>query len=162
MPEEAVTVTARAPGPVSTWLSQQGFKHAVLPVDHLEVELLGIEPPLLPFVVTALEASGFDHLQCPGGYDEATAVRLVSFYNLTKLERLADHIAPVIAPAGTTQAILAVLRSEGGAPAGVCAGMAPSPYPASMACSAASIGRRVKPASCSASTTKASLTPSDC
>jgi hypothetical protein len=44
MPEEAVTVTAPAPGPVSTWLSAQGFDHDLLPADHLGVEVLGIEP----------------------------------------------------------------------------------------------------------------------
>jgi large exoprotein involved in heme utilization and adhesion len=42
MPEEAaaVTVTAPAPGPVSTWLSQQGFDHAVLPADQAKAQAL--------------------------------------------------------------------------------------------------------------------------
>ncbi|MFM2122983.1 MAG: hypothetical protein RLZZ589_1420, partial [Cyanobacteriota bacterium] len=31
----AVTVTAPQPGPVSQWLSGQGFEHAVLEPDHL-------------------------------------------------------------------------------------------------------------------------------
>ena len=47
MPEEAaaVTVTAPAPGPVSTWLSKEGFDHAVLPADHLGVGWWGLRVP---------------------------------------------------------------------------------------------------------------------
>ena len=42
MPDDtaAVTATSPAPGPLSTWLSQQGFDHAVLPPDHLGVEVI--------------------------------------------------------------------------------------------------------------------------
>jgi NAD(P)H-quinone oxidoreductase subunit J len=112
MPEEAVTVTAPAPGPVSTWLSQQGFEHAVLPADHLGVEVLGIEPAFLPLIATALKASGFDYLQCQGGYDEGPGGNLVSFYHLIKLASLADRIAPASAKAGTNQPIPADLRPE--------------------------------------------------
>ena len=95
MPEEAaaVTVTAPAPGPVSTWLSKEGFDHAVLPADHLGVEVLGIEPAFLPLIATALKASGFDYLQCQGGYDEGPGGRLVSFYHLVKMGALADRFA---------------------------------------------------------------------
>ena len=57
MPDDtaAVTATSPAPGPLSTWLSQQGFDHAVLPPDHLGVEVIGVEPAFLPLVVTALK-----------------------------------------------------------------------------------------------------------
>jgi len=85
-------VTAPAPGPTSTWLSQQGFEHVVLPADHLGIEVLGIEAEVLPLVVTALKASGFDYLQCQGGYDEGPGGQLVSFYNLIKLAALADRV----------------------------------------------------------------------
>lgn len=100
---EAAPVTAPAPGPVSTWLSQQGFDHAVLPPDHLGVEVLGLEPEVLPLIATALKAYGFDYLQCQGGYDEGPGGRLVSFYHLVKMAALADQIAAAIAPAGTNQ-----------------------------------------------------------
>jgi NAD(P)H-quinone oxidoreductase subunit J len=88
----ADAVTAPAPGPTSTWLSQQGFEHVVLPADHLGIEVLGIEAEVLPLVVTALKASGFDYLQCQGGYDEGPGGQLVSFYNLIKLAALADRV----------------------------------------------------------------------
>ena len=114
MPDDTAAVTAPAlvPGPLSTWLSQQGFDHELLPADHLGVEILGIEPDALPLVVTALKASGFDYLQCQGGYDEGPGGRLVSFYHLVKLASVANHIAPAAAPAGTTQALPADLRLE--------------------------------------------------
>jgi len=94
MPDDtaAVTATAPEPGPVSTWLSQQGFDHELLSADHLGVEVLGIEPEVLPLVATALKASGFDYLQCQGGYDEGPGGRLVSFYHLVKLAALADRV----------------------------------------------------------------------
>ncbi|MEI7666381.1 MAG: NAD(P)H-quinone oxidoreductase subunit J [Synechococcaceae cyanobacterium ELA263] len=112
MPDDTAAVIATAPGPVSTWLSQQGFDHEQLPADHLGVEVLGIEPEALPLVVTALKASGFDYLQCQGGYDEGPGGRLVSFYNLVKLASVADHIAAADAPPGTTQSLPADLRLE--------------------------------------------------
>jgi NAD(P)H-quinone oxidoreductase subunit J len=99
----AAPVTVQTPGLVSNWLSQQGFDHAVLPPDHLGVEVLGIEPEVLPLIATALKAFGFDYLQCQGGYDEGPGGRLVSFYHLVKLAALADQIAAATAPAGTNQ-----------------------------------------------------------
>jgi NAD(P)H-quinone oxidoreductase subunit J len=99
----AAPVTAPAPGPVSNWLSQQGFDHAVLPPDHLGVEVLGVEAETLPLIATALKAYGFDYLQCQGGYDEGPGGRLVSFYHLVKMAALADQIAAATAPAGTNR-----------------------------------------------------------
>ena len=109
---EVASVAAPAPGPVSTWLSQQGFDHGVLPPDHLGVEVLSLEPEVLPLIATALKAFGFDYLQCQGGYDEGPGGRLVSFYHLVKLAPLADQIAPASAPANTTQAVAADQRPE--------------------------------------------------
>jgi NAD(P)H-quinone oxidoreductase subunit J len=110
--DAAAPVAAPAPGPVSTWLRQQGFDHGVLPPDHLGVEVLSLEPEALPLIATALKAYGFDYLQCQGGYDEGPGGRLVSFYHLVKLAALADQIASPSAPAGANQALLADLKPE--------------------------------------------------
>ena len=93
MPEDTAqtTLTAPEPGPVSRWLSSQGFEHELLEPDHLGVEVLGVEAAFLPLIATALKASGFDYLQCQGGYDEGPGGRLVSFYHLVKLGSLADQ-----------------------------------------------------------------------
>ena len=84
------TSQAAAPGPVSQWLSSQGFEHEQLEADHLGVEVLGVEAAFLPVIAAALKATGFDYLQCQGGYDEGPGGRLVSFYHLVKLGALAD------------------------------------------------------------------------
>lgn len=114
MPEAdaAVTPTAPVPGAVSTWLQEQGFDHDVLDPDHLGVEVIGVEAAFLPLIVTALKASGFDYLQCQGGYDEGPGGRLVSFYHLVKMASLAERIAPAGAPAGTSGKLPADLRPE--------------------------------------------------
>jgi len=93
MPEDTAVVSAPQPGPVSQWLSQQGFDHEQLEADHLGVEVIGVEAPFLPLIATALKASGFDYLQCQGGYDEGPGGRLVSFYHLVKLGALAEQSA---------------------------------------------------------------------
>lgn len=109
---DAAPAAAANPGPVSTWLSEQGFDHERLPADHLGVEVLGIEPQGLPLIATALKAFGFDYLQCQGGYDEGPGGRLVSFYHLVKLAALADKVAAAAAPAGTTGALTVDQRPE--------------------------------------------------
>ena len=87
----ATAVTAPQPGPVSQWLSGQGFEHDLLEPDHLGVEVIGVEAPFLPVLAAALKASGFDYLQCQGGYDEGPGGHLVSFYHLVKLAALAER-----------------------------------------------------------------------
>ena len=84
-------IATQTPGPVSQWLSAQGFDHELLPADHLGVEVIAVEPAFLPLLATALKANGFDYLQCQGGYDEGPGGRLVSFYHLVKLGSLADQ-----------------------------------------------------------------------
>ncbi|QEY32312.1 NAD(P)H-quinone oxidoreductase subunit J [Synechococcus sp. RSCCF101] len=79
-----------APGPVSAWLSEQGFEHAVLAPDHKGVEMIGVEPLFLPVIAAALKGHGFDYLQCQGGYDEGPGGRLVSFYHLVALAASAN------------------------------------------------------------------------
>jgi NAD(P)H-quinone oxidoreductase subunit J len=106
MPEDTAQSTLTAPesGPVSTWLTSQGFEHELLEPDHLGVEVIGVEAPFLPVIAAALKASGFDYLQCQGGYDEGPGGRLVSFYNLVKMGSLADqctasqHLAAEVKP----------------------------------------------------------------
>jgi NAD(P)H-quinone oxidoreductase subunit J len=95
MPEEtpALTPNPASAGVVSQWLSSQGFEHEVLDADHLGVEVVGVEPAFLPVIAAALKATGFDYLQCQGGYDEGPGGRLVSFYHLVKLGSLADQFA---------------------------------------------------------------------
>ena len=93
MPEDTAVVSAPQPGPVSQWLSQQGFDHEQLEADHLGVEVIGVEAPFLPVIAAALKASGFDYLQVQGGYDEGPGGRLVSFYHLVKLGALAEQSA---------------------------------------------------------------------
>jgi NAD(P)H-quinone oxidoreductase subunit J len=112
-PEAAATAIATLePGPVSRWLTGQGFGHDLLPPDHLGVEVIGVEPAFLPVIAAALKATGFDYLQCQGGYDEGPGGRLVSFYHLVKLATLADQVAAATSPAGTSQAIPAEARPE--------------------------------------------------
>ena len=114
MPEEtaAAALSAVAPGPVSTWLSEQGFSHDVLPCDHLGVETLAVEPAFLPLLATALKAAGYDYLQCQGGYDEGPGGRLVSFYHLVRLAALADRVAAPTDAAGSGRPLPAEARPE--------------------------------------------------
>ena len=89
--EEALTPpVAVVTGPVSQWLSTQGFEHQLLEPDHLGVEMIALEPLELPIVAAALKAHGFDYLQVQGGYDEGPGGRLVSFYHLIKLAEALD------------------------------------------------------------------------
>ncbi|MEB3297180.1 MAG: NAD(P)H-quinone oxidoreductase subunit J [Cyanobacteriota bacterium] len=109
---DASAIAPIEPGPVSRWLTSQGFGHELLPPDHLGVEVIAVEPAFLPVIATALKASGFDYLQCQGGYDEGPGGRLVSFYHLVKLAALADQLAPPTAAAGSSRPIPADARPE--------------------------------------------------
>ena len=74
-------VVASEPGKVSQWLTEQGFEHAVLDPDHVGVEQIGVDAPMLPILSAALKAHGFDYLQVQGGYDEGPGKQLVCFYH---------------------------------------------------------------------------------
>ncbi|MBE9069294.1 NAD(P)H-quinone oxidoreductase subunit J [Leptolyngbya cf. ectocarpi LEGE 11479] len=78
-------------GPVSTWLTEQGFSHEIMERDHLNVELLKVEPAFLIPFCTALYAYGFNYLQCQGAYDAGPGQPLVSFYHLLKVSDNADQ-----------------------------------------------------------------------
>ena len=81
-PEESASAVATLePGPVSQWLSTQGFDHDVLDPDHVGVEQIGVESAVLPIIAAAIKSHGFDYLQCQGGYDEGPGERLVCFYH---------------------------------------------------------------------------------
>jgi len=115
MPEDTAApapLSEPQPGPVSAWLTGQGFEHQVLAADHLGVETLSVEPAFLPLLATALKASGFDYLQCQGGYDEGPGGQLVSFYHLVKLAAVADRIAAADDPAGTNRPLPSDVRLE--------------------------------------------------
>ncbi|NEQ47938.1 MAG: NAD(P)H-quinone oxidoreductase subunit J [Leptolyngbya sp. SIOISBB] len=72
-------------GPVSKWLTENGFGHESLAPDHLGTEVLTVDSQFLIPVCTALFAYGFNYLQCQGAYDEGPGKQLVSFYHLVKL-----------------------------------------------------------------------------
>ncbi|MEA5465912.1 NAD(P)H-quinone oxidoreductase subunit J [Leptothoe sp. PORK10 BA2] len=78
-------------GPVSLWLTEQGFAHEIMERDHLGMELLRVEPAFLIPFCTALYAYGFNYLQCQGAYDAGPGQPLVSFYHLTKVSDNADR-----------------------------------------------------------------------
>jgi NAD(P)H-quinone oxidoreductase subunit J len=88
-PEKAITPA----GPVSSWLTENGFEHDILEVDHLGVEMIQVEPDLLIPLATSLYAYGFNYLQCQGAYDEGPGKPLVSFYHLIKVSDNADRPA---------------------------------------------------------------------
>ena len=58
--DEAGAVVAPKPGPVSQWLNKQGFDHNILEPDHLGVEQIGVDAPVLPMIAAALKSNGFD------------------------------------------------------------------------------------------------------
>ncbi|MBX2861996.1 MAG: NAD(P)H-quinone oxidoreductase subunit J [Leptolyngbyaceae cyanobacterium MAG.088] len=87
--EEAGTLVEA--GPVSSWLTEQGFAHEIMERDHLGVELLKVEPAFLIPFCTALYAYGFNYLQCQGAYDAGPGQPLVSFYHLLKVSDNADR-----------------------------------------------------------------------
>nr|WP_318730115.1 NAD(P)H-quinone oxidoreductase subunit J [Roseofilum sp. Guam] len=73
-------------GPVSSWLSENGFGHEFLGRDRSSVELIKVEPQVLLPISSALYAYGFNYLQCQGAYDEGPGQALVSFYHLLKVD----------------------------------------------------------------------------
>ncbi len=78
-------------GPVSSWLTANGFHHEALGRDHLGIEILKIDRDVLLPIATALYAYGFNYLQCQGAYDVGPGDQLVSFYHLIKVQDDADR-----------------------------------------------------------------------
>jgi NAD(P)H-quinone oxidoreductase subunit J len=73
-------------GPLSKRLTQDGFSHEFLGVDHLGVEILKVDRAVLIPFSTALYAYGFNYLQCQAGYDAGPGQDLVSMYHLLKVD----------------------------------------------------------------------------
>ena len=83
--ESEIIVEENSSGPISNWLSQNGFENIPLQEDHLGVEVIKITPNNLLSIVEALKNNGFNYLQCQGGYDEGPGLNIVCFYNLIEV-----------------------------------------------------------------------------
>jgi len=89
-----LVVEEKSSGPVSEWLSKNGFENIPLEDDHLGVEVIKIVPTNLLPIVEALKNDGFNYLQCQGGYDEGPGLNIVCFYNLIEINEVKNDITP--------------------------------------------------------------------
>ncbi|WP_413677292.1 NAD(P)H-quinone oxidoreductase subunit J [Prochlorococcus sp. MIT 0916] len=95
MPSESeIVVEEKISGPISDWLSKNGFENIPLKSDHLGVEVIKITPSNLLTIVEALKNDGFNYLQCQGGYDEGPGLNIVCFYNLIEMNESKKDISP--------------------------------------------------------------------
>ena len=92
--QSEIVVEEKSSGPISEWLSENGFENIQLENDHLGVEILKIMPTNLLAIVEALKNEGFNYLQCQGGYDEGPGLNIVCFYNLIEMSELKKDISP--------------------------------------------------------------------
>ena len=92
--ESEIVVEEKNSGPISDWLSKNGFKNTPLENDHLGVEVLKVTPSNLLSIVEALKNDGFNYLQCQGGYDEGPGLNIVCFYNLIEMSEFKEDISP--------------------------------------------------------------------
>ncbi len=83
--ESEIILEEKSSGPISKWLTKNGFKNDPLKEDHLGKEVIKITPNNLLAVVEALKNNGFNYLQCQGGYDEGPGLNIVCFYNLIEM-----------------------------------------------------------------------------
>ncbi len=83
--ESEIVVEEKSTGPISQWLSKNGFENIPLEDDHLGIEVIKIFPSNLLSIVEALKNNGFNYLQCQGGYDEGPCLNIVCFYNLIEM-----------------------------------------------------------------------------
>ena len=91
--DDSSSLAAAQPGPVSTWLTQQGFEHDHLDPDHSGIEQIGVDAAVLPIIAAALKSHGFDYLKCHGGYDEGPGQHLVCFYHLLAMREQVQAMA---------------------------------------------------------------------
>ena len=89
-----IVVEEKISGPISDWLSNNGFENIPLKEDHLGIEVIKISPNNLLSIVEALKNDGFNYLQCQGGYDEGPGLNIVCFYNLIEMNELKEDISP--------------------------------------------------------------------
>ncbi len=92
--ESGTKVEERSSGPISEWLTKNGFENIPLQEDHLGIEVIKITPNNLLQIVEALKNDGFNYLQCQGGYDEGPGLNIVCFYNLIEMDELRKDISP--------------------------------------------------------------------
>ena len=89
-----IVVEEKIKGPISDWLSNNGFENIPLKEDHLGIEVIKISPNNLLSIVEALKNDGFNYLQCQGGYDEGPGLNIVCFYNLIEMNEFKEDISP--------------------------------------------------------------------
>lgn len=92
--DSEILVDEKISGPISDWLSNNGFENIPLKEDHLGIEVIKISPNNLLSIVEALKNDGFNYLQCQGGYDEGPGLNIVCFYNLIEMNELKEAISP--------------------------------------------------------------------
>ena len=92
--DSGIVVEEKISGPISDWLSKNGFENIPLKEDHLGVEVIKILPNNLLSIVEALKNEGFNYLQCQGGYDEGPGLNIVCFYNLIEMSEFREDIYP--------------------------------------------------------------------
>ena len=92
--DSEIVVEEKVSGPISYWLSNNGFENIPLKEDHLGIEVIQISPNNLLSIVEALKNDGFNYLQCQGGYDEGPGLNIVCFYNLIEMNELKEDISP--------------------------------------------------------------------
>ena len=92
--ESEIILEEKSSGPISSWLTKNGFENAPLKEDHLGKEVIKIAPNNLLAVVEALKNNGFNYLQCQGGYDEGPGLNIVCFYNLIEMSEFKKDISP--------------------------------------------------------------------
>jgi NAD(P)H-quinone oxidoreductase subunit J len=78
-------------GPISQWLTENGFDHETLAPDVIGVEIIKVESDFLLPIATALYAYGFNYLQFQGGIDLGPGQDLVSVYHLIKVGDNSDR-----------------------------------------------------------------------
>ena len=92
--DSEIVVEEKISGPISDWLSNNGFENIPLKEDHLGIEVIKISPNNLLLIVEALKNDGFNYLQCQGGYDEGPGLNIVCFYNLIEMNELKEDVSP--------------------------------------------------------------------
>ena len=92
--DSEIVVEEKISGPISDWLSNNGFENIPLKQDHLGIEVIKISSNNLLSIVEALKNDGFNYLQCQGGYDEGPGLNIVCFYNLIEMNELKEDISP--------------------------------------------------------------------
>ena len=92
--DSEIVVEEKISGPISDWLSNNGFENIPLKEDHLGIEVIKISPNNILSIVEALKNDGFNYLQCQGGYDEGPGLNIVCFYNLIEMNELKEDISP--------------------------------------------------------------------